>query len=195
MNRFITLFVIAVCWQATAKSERPNIVLLLIDDWAWYGSSIPMDEGMSNSRMPIIQMPNLEQLASQGMKFRNAYSGAPQCAPSRVCIQTGQSSARSGFTLVLGKNMPEYYDTRKQYNESSSAVDLQEILDRGRDVEVQRGRVVEISRPRTIRRKRRDRRCVAMSFALSGKTRGGVAIISPFKSFELDSAKKARDYS
>ena len=115
MNRFITLFVIAVCWQATAKSERPNIVLLLIDDWAWYGSSIPMDEGMSNSRMPIIQMPNLEQLASEGMKFRNAYSGAPQCAPSRVCIQTGQSSARSGFTLVLGKNMPEYYDTRKQY--------------------------------------------------------------------------------
>ena len=55
------------------------------------------------------------------------------------------------------------------FNESCSAVDLQEILDRGRDVEVQRGRVVEISRPRMIRRKRRDRRCVAMSFALSGE--------------------------
>ena len=40
------------------------------------------------------------------------------------------------------------------FNESYSAVDLQEITDRGRDVEVQRGRVVEISRPRMIRRKR-----------------------------------------
>ena len=62
MKTLIVLCMVAVCWQATAKSERPNIVLLLIDDWAWYGSSIPMDEGMSNSRMPIIQMPNLEQM-------------------------------------------------------------------------------------------------------------------------------------
>ncbi len=95
--------------------DRPNIVLLLIDDWAWYGSSVRMDDTMSNSRMPIVEMPNLEKLRSEGMKFRNAYSGAPQCAPSRVCIQTGKTSARSGFTLVLGKNLPEYYDTRKQY--------------------------------------------------------------------------------
>jgi len=35
-------------------------------------------------------MPNLEKLASEGMKFRNAYSGAPQCSPSRVCLQTGK---------------------------------------------------------------------------------------------------------
>ena len=79
------------------------------------------------------------------------------------------------------------------FNGSCSAVGLQEITDRGRDVEVQRGRVVELSRPRMIRRTRWDRRCVAMSFALSGETRGGIAMIGPFKSFELDSAKKPRD--
>lgn len=111
----VLLLMLAAWGQVKAKSERPNIVLLLIDDWAWYGSSIPMDESMSNSKMPIIKMPNLERLRKEGMKFRNAFAGAPQCAPSRVCIQTGKTSARSGFTLVLGKNDEEYFDTRKQY--------------------------------------------------------------------------------
>ena len=74
-----------------------------------------MDDQMANSKMPVLQMPNLKRLASQGMKFRNAYSGAPQCSPSRVCIQTGQTAARTGFTVYLGSPKDPYYDTRKQY--------------------------------------------------------------------------------
>jgi arylsulfatase A-like enzyme len=96
-------------------SANPNIVLLLIDDWAWNGSPIPMDDGMSNSKMPVLEMPNLERFAREGMKFRNAYSGAPQCSPSRVCIQTGQSAPRSGFTVYLGSVDEPYYDTREKY--------------------------------------------------------------------------------
>lgn len=85
--------------KSSAEAEKPNIVLLLIDDWAWNGSPVPMDDQMANSKMPVLQMPNLERLAREGMKFRNAYSGAPQCSPSRVCIQTGKSAPRSGFTV------------------------------------------------------------------------------------------------
>jgi len=94
--------------------SRPNIVLLYIDDWAWNGSAIAMNESMENSFMPILEMPNLEKLASQGMKFTNAY-GSPQCAPACVCVQTGQSTPRNGYTLVLGKLKSDYYDTRPQY--------------------------------------------------------------------------------
>lgn len=90
-------------------------MLLLIDDWAWNGTPVPMDDGMPNSRMPLLRMPNLERLAAGGMRFRNAYSGAPQCSPARVSIQTGKSSARSGFTVFLGKTRDDYYDTRRQY--------------------------------------------------------------------------------
>ncbi len=97
-----------------AAQEKPNIVLLYIDDWAWNGTPIAMDESMGNSFMPILQMPNLEKLAKQGMRFPNAY-GSPQCAPARVSLQTGQSSARSGFTLVLGEVSDDYYDTRRKY--------------------------------------------------------------------------------
>ena len=89
--------------------------MLFIDDWAWNGTPVAMDDSMPKSRMPVAQMPNLVKLAKEGMKFRNAYSGAPQCSPSRVCLQTGKSSARSGFTVFLGKTKDDYYDTRRQY--------------------------------------------------------------------------------
>ena len=100
---------------ASLAAAKPNIVLILVDDWAWNGSPFAMDPAMPNSQMPVLEMPRLEALAKEGMTFRNAYSGAPQCAPSRVCIQTGQTAARSGYTVFLGKTKDPYYDSRKQY--------------------------------------------------------------------------------
>jgi arylsulfatase A-like enzyme len=50
--------------------------MLFIDDWAWNGTPVPMDDAMPNSRMPVLQMPNLDRLAREGMRFRNAYAGA-----------------------------------------------------------------------------------------------------------------------
>jgi len=82
-------------------SRIPNIVMIFVDDWAWNGSPVAMDHSMNNSFMPLLQMPNLSTLAAQGMKFQNAYAGGPQCSPARVCLQTGMSSARSGFTVKM----------------------------------------------------------------------------------------------
>lgn len=98
---------------SVAASEKPNIVLFYIDDLAWNGTPVPMDASMDNSRMPALQMPNLERLASQGMRFRNAY-GSPQCSPARASLQTGKSAPRSGFTVYLGSKEP-YYDTKREY--------------------------------------------------------------------------------
>lgn len=102
---------------ALKAQEKPNIVLLFIDDWAWNGTPTLMDESMPNSKMPLLQMPNLDKLASQGMKFRNAYSGAPQCSPSRVALQTGQSSARNGFTVYMNNGGSDYYNQNKAYSQ------------------------------------------------------------------------------
>ena len=113
-----TLVCVAFClWamcsvsEAAEKKQPPNIVLLFIDDWAWNGSPVPMDDGMENSRMPVLQMPNVERLAREGVKFRNAYA-SPQCSPSRVCVQTGQSSPRNGFTVYLNDRGQEYYNQK-----------------------------------------------------------------------------------
>ena len=81
---FMLLSVGVLAQNATKKKPRPNIVLIFVDDWAWNGSPVPMDASMPNSQMPVLQMPNLEKLTSEGMKFRNAYAGAPQCSPSRA---------------------------------------------------------------------------------------------------------------
>ncbi|MEM7602298.1 MAG: sulfatase [Verrucomicrobiota bacterium] len=118
MNRFKSLAFGAIsgflAFSSVDASEKPNIVLLYIDDWAWNGTSIPMSDTMKNSFMPILEMPNLERLAAEGMKFTNAY-GSAQCAPARVSVQTGQTSARSGFTLVIGQQKDPVYDTRRKY--------------------------------------------------------------------------------
>ena len=102
--------------NATNDNAKPINVLLFIEDWAWNGTPIAMDESMTNSLMPLLQMPNLDKLANQGMKFRNAYSGAPQCSPSRVALQTGQSSARNGFTVFMNNGGSDYYDPNKAYS-------------------------------------------------------------------------------
>ncbi len=115
--------------------EKPNIVLLFIDDWAWNGTPITMDDQMENSKMPVLQMPNLSTLAGESMKFRNAYAGAPQCSPARVCVQTGKSTARTGFTVFLGNRYadgdynrdPKYKNHPVIPNVSDQTIDTEEI--------------------------------------------------------------------
>ena len=115
MNKLLLLTVlIAFSGQVAMAQDKPNIVLLFIDDWAWNGTPVPMDDNMPNSYMPVLQMPNVERLAREGMKFRNAYA-SPQCSPSRVCVQTGQSSPRNGFTVYMNDRGQEYYDKSRQY--------------------------------------------------------------------------------
>ena len=107
----LLLLLLAGFVNSALGADRPNIVLLYIDDWAWNGTPVGMDDRMPNSRMPVLRMPSVERLAQQGMKFRNAY-GSPQCSPGRVCIQTGQSSPRNGFTVFMNDKGQEYYDAK-----------------------------------------------------------------------------------
>jgi arylsulfatase A-like enzyme len=72
-----------------APPKQPNIILMLADDVArdWvscYGASHPT--------------PNLDKLATDGVRFENAWSG-PICSVSRVMILTGQYPFRTGWTV------------------------------------------------------------------------------------------------
>ena len=107
----VTLLLLTLPARGEVAAEKPNIVLLFIDDWAWNGTPVPMHDGMENSRMPVLQMPNVERLAREGMKFTNAYA-SPQCSPSRVCVQTGQSSPRNGFTVFMNHRRQDYFDKK-----------------------------------------------------------------------------------
>ena len=112
MRKLVALLLGFTLAGICAAQSKPNIVLLFIDDWAWNGTPIRMDDEMANSKMPVLKMPNLEKLKNEGMKFRNAYA-SPQCSPSRVCIQTGQSSPRNGFTVFMNSFGQEYYNEKQ----------------------------------------------------------------------------------
>lgn len=73
-----------------AKSRPPNIVLVVIDDLGW------MDLACQGNR--LIETPHLDRLATQGMRFTDAYSAAPVCSPTRAALMTGKSPARLRIT-------------------------------------------------------------------------------------------------
>lgn len=72
---------------------RPNIVLMVADDQGWAGTSVPMHPSLGGSASTQIRTPHLEVLASEGMRFSQAYASAPVCLPSRASIQTGRNPA------------------------------------------------------------------------------------------------------
>lgn len=115
MNTAILIMILQFGYGQAAG--KPNIVLIFVDDWAWNGTPMQMDDEMINSAMPLLQMPNLEQLAKRGMKFQNAYSGAPQCSPSRAALQTGQTSPRNGYTVYMNSRGSDYYDPNAGYSQ------------------------------------------------------------------------------
>ena len=78
--------------KTALNRKRPNIILLFIDDMGW------RDVGFMGSE--YYETPNIDRLASQGMVFTNAYSNAPNCAPSRACLLSGQYTPRHGVYTV-----------------------------------------------------------------------------------------------
>ena len=78
----------------------PNFIFILADDQGWNGTSVQMMHNESGSKSDYFETPYLEQLAENGMRFSDAYAGAPVCAPSRYSIQFGKTPARLSLIRV-----------------------------------------------------------------------------------------------
>ena len=79
---FIILFFVSGCTRDHTKSERPNIVFIMSDDHAYQAISAYSDH--------LIQTPNIDKIAQEGMLFTNACVTNSICAPSRATILTGK---------------------------------------------------------------------------------------------------------
>jgi arylsulfatase A-like enzyme len=86
----------AAALQAQPAASRPNIIVILADDLG-YG-----DLGCYGQAR--IQTPNLDRMASEGMRFTQAYAGSTVCAPSRCSMFTGY---HTGHTRMRG-NLDKY---------------------------------------------------------------------------------------
>ena len=86
-----------------AQMSRPNIIFIMCDDMG-YG-----DLGCYGQQ--LIETPNLDRMAKEGMRFTQAYAGSPVSAPSRASFMTGQ---HAGHTHVRGNR--EYWHRALQQN-------------------------------------------------------------------------------
>jgi arylsulfatase A-like enzyme len=75
---------------ADAPKPKQNIVLFLIDDLGW------RDLGCQGST--FYQTPNIDRLASSGVRFTDAYSACAVCSPTRAAVLTGKYPARLMLT-------------------------------------------------------------------------------------------------
>ena len=80
--------------SASAQSTKPNIILILSDDFG-YGDSGPYGGGEGRG-MPT---PNIDRMSNEGMTLFSFYA-QPSCTPGRAAVQTGRIPNRSGMTTV-----------------------------------------------------------------------------------------------
>ena len=94
---FIALAVSAI--SRAAEKRAPNVIFFLIDDWGW------TDGGTFGSK--LYETPNIDRLASQGMKFTQAYAACTVCSPTRAAVLTGKYPARLHITdWIAGHKRP-----------------------------------------------------------------------------------------
>lgn len=73
-------------------NKRPNFLFIYVDDMGWG------DTGFNGNE--FCETPNIDRLAKEGVIFTSAYSNAPNCAPSRACLMSGQYTPRHGVYTV-----------------------------------------------------------------------------------------------
>lgn len=101
--------------QQESRQKQPNILFILVDDWGW--------TDLSASGSKFYETPNIDKLAKAGLKFTQAYSVGPNCAPSKVTgllkteIQTNGVNGSVGgdiliFSRVDGISVNRYFRIR-----------------------------------------------------------------------------------
>src|SRR5262245_64953869 len=82
MRTTTAILLALLCGAAPQAERKPNIIFILADDLG-YG-----ELGCYGQKK--ILTPRLDQMAAEGLRFTNAYSGNAVCAPSRCCLMTGK---------------------------------------------------------------------------------------------------------
>ena len=86
------------------KGERPNVVLVLVDDLA----TGVMGEG---SRYPFLETPNVRRLQREGATFDQAFVPASICSPSRASLLTGVYAHNHGVRVNDVQDLPSSFPT------------------------------------------------------------------------------------
>ncbi len=78
-------------------ARRPNFLFIVTDDQRWDALGVVQREQGKRARFPWFQTPHLDRLASEGVRFRNAFVVHSLCSPSRASFLSGQYGHRNGI--------------------------------------------------------------------------------------------------
>lgn len=92
LKKFVMIFFCTLLISLNVRSQRPNIIYIMTDDMG-YGD-------LSGYGRKDYSTPNIDKLASQGIKFVNAYSAGPLCTPTRTAFMTGRYPAKTPVGLL-----------------------------------------------------------------------------------------------
>ena len=93
------LLLVFQCFTLSAK-DLPNIVLIYTDDLG-YGD-------LGSYGHPLIQTPNIDKLANEGLKLTNYYAPSALCSPSRAGLLTGRTPYRTGIKSWIPEDSGVY---------------------------------------------------------------------------------------
>ncbi|MBI5758238.1 MAG: sulfatase-like hydrolase/transferase [Planctomycetales bacterium] len=94
--RCFTIGILACGLRPALSAERPNFVFIYTDDQRWDALGVVQREHGDKGRFPWLESPNLDRLATEGVRFRNAFVVTALCAPSRAAFLTGRYGHLNG---------------------------------------------------------------------------------------------------
>ncbi len=95
--RFVLFsLVIASPWAEAAPTPKPNFLFIYTDDQRYDAVGVVQREQGDRARFPWFKTPNMDRLAAEGIRFRNAFVTVSLCAPSRAVFLTGRYSHFNG---------------------------------------------------------------------------------------------------
>ena len=90
------IFMLTNHTATSSTVDKPNIIYIMLDEWGYYEWS-----GMGH---PILQTPNIDRMASEGIRFTQFLAGGNVCAPTRSSLMTGQhTGCRKKNTMKMMK--------------------------------------------------------------------------------------------
>ncbi len=98
---FLLIFVVQLISSGCDRKQKPlNFVVFLIDDLGW--------TDLSGSGSDLYETPNIDRLATEGVRFSQAYAACTVCSPTRAALMTGKYPARLHLTdWITGHKRPK----------------------------------------------------------------------------------------
>ena len=92
--RFILLMTLAsVAYTVAHAAAKPNLIVVMVDDMGY--------AGVSCFGNPYFKTPEIDRLASEGMRLTDFHSSGTVCSPTRAGLLTGRYQQRAGIEAVI----------------------------------------------------------------------------------------------